>query len=89
MRRLERDGVALFCDEAGGGEPPILLVHGWCGDHTYMAPQFEHFRRQHRTVAVDLRGHGRSDEPEQEYTIPASAMTWRGSAGRSGWGGQS
>jgi pimeloyl-ACP methyl ester carboxylesterase len=63
MRRLRRDGVALFYDEAGGGELPLVFVHGWCCDHTYFAPQFEHFRRKHRVVAVDLRGHGQSDKP--------------------------
>ena len=43
MRQLELDGVALSYEEAGEGEPPVLLVHGWCCDHTYFAPQFEHF----------------------------------------------
>jgi pimeloyl-ACP methyl ester carboxylesterase len=27
------------------------------------------FRRRHRVVTVDLRGHGRSSKPKQEYTI--------------------
>jgi pimeloyl-ACP methyl ester carboxylesterase len=54
VRRLERNGVALYYEEAGEGVPPVLLVHGWCCDHTYLAPQFEHFaRRGHRVVAVD------------------------------------
>jgi pimeloyl-ACP methyl ester carboxylesterase len=78
MQHLERDGVALFYDEAGSGAPPILLVHGWTGDHTYLAPQFEHFRREHRTIAVDLRGHGRSDTPAQDYTMAGFAddLAW-------------
>ena len=70
MRSLRRDGVALFYEEAQGDKPPTLLVHGWCGDHTHFAPQFEHFaRRGHRVVAVDLRGHGESDKPHQSYTV--------------------
>ena len=70
MRQLERDGVALCYEEAGEGEPPVLLVHGWCCDHTYLAPQFEHFaQRGHRVVAVDLRGHGESDKPHQSYSM--------------------
>ena len=64
MRRLERDGVALCYEEAGEGEPPVLLAHGWCCDNTYFAPQFEHFAEWgHRVVAVDLRGAGQSDKP--------------------------
>src|SRR5262245_50585963 len=73
MQYLNRDGVKLGFEEAGSGDPPILLVHGWTCDHTYMAPQFEHFSRTHRVIAVDLRGHGQSDKPKQEYTMAAFA----------------
>jgi pimeloyl-ACP methyl ester carboxylesterase len=56
------------------GKPPIVLVHGWCCDHTYFAPQIEHFAsRGHSVVAVDLRGHGQSDKPQQQYTMQAFA----------------
>jgi pimeloyl-ACP methyl ester carboxylesterase len=73
MRTLQRDGVALCCTEAGGGPPPLLFVHGWTCDHTFFSPQFEHFRQSHRVVAVDLRGHGTSDKPEQDYTMAVFA----------------
>jgi len=80
MQQLQRDGVALAYEETGTGDPPILLVHGWCCDHTYsgFAPQFEHFRRRHRVVGVDLRGHGQSDKPEQDYTLAGFAddLVW-------------
>jgi pimeloyl-ACP methyl ester carboxylesterase len=78
MQRLNRDGVGLAYEEAGRGEPPILLVHGWTCDHTYFAPQFEHFSRAHRTIAVDLRGHGESDKPQQDYTMAGFAddLAW-------------
>jgi pimeloyl-ACP methyl ester carboxylesterase len=78
MQHLTRDSVKLFFEEAGSGERPILLVHGWTCDHTYMAPQFERFRRTHRVIAVDLRGHGQSDKPQQAYTMVAFAddLAW-------------
>jgi pimeloyl-ACP methyl ester carboxylesterase len=70
--------VKLCFEEAGSGGPPLLLVHGWTCDHTYFAPQFDHFRPSHRVIAVDLRGHGRSDKPEQDYTMTAFAddLAW-------------
>ena len=71
--RIERDGVKLFFQEGGGGTPPLLFVHGWTCDHTYLAPQFEYFRDAHRVVAVDLRGHGQSDKPQQDYTMAGFA----------------
>jgi pimeloyl-ACP methyl ester carboxylesterase len=78
MQQLLRDGVALHYQEAGSGAPPILLVHGWTHDHTYLAPQFERFRSRHRVVAVDLRGHGSSDKPDQDYTMAGFAddLAW-------------
>jgi pimeloyl-ACP methyl ester carboxylesterase len=79
MRRLKRDGVALCYKEVDEDEPPVLLVHGWCCDHTYFAPQFEYFaKHDHRVVVVDLRGHGRSDKPQQHYTMQAFAddLVW-------------
>jgi Alpha/beta hydrolase family len=74
MRQLELDGVALSYEEAGEGESPVLLVHGWCCDHTYFARQFEHFvKKGCRVVAVDLREHGGSDKPHQPYTMQVFA----------------
>jgi pimeloyl-ACP methyl ester carboxylesterase len=78
MQTLNRNGVNLAYQEAGSGAPPILLVHGFCGNHTHLAPQFDYFRRNHRVIAVDRRGHGQSDKPEQAYTIEGFAddLAW-------------
>ncbi|KJR10349.1 alpha/beta fold hydrolase [Gordonia sihwensis] len=47
------------CPTAGG--PPVVLVHGMGGDHTTWHSTVRTLRATCRaTVAVDLRGHGRS-----------------------------
>jgi pimeloyl-ACP methyl ester carboxylesterase len=84
MQHLTRDGVALAYEERGpaqgqgSGIPPLVFVHGWSCDHEYFAPQVDHFSARHRTVAVDLRGHGASDAPEQPYTMAGFAddLVW-------------
>jgi pimeloyl-ACP methyl ester carboxylesterase len=78
MPWLKRHNVSLFYEEAPGGAPPLVLVHGWGCDHTFMAPQFAAFRGGHRVVAVDLRGHGHSEKPQQPYTISGFAddLAW-------------
>jgi pimeloyl-ACP methyl ester carboxylesterase len=79
MPSLRKDDVALFYREAPGTVPAIVLVHGWCCDHTYFDPQFDHFAaRGHRVIAPDLRGHGRSDKPEGRYSMQSFAddLAW-------------
>jgi pimeloyl-ACP methyl ester carboxylesterase len=78
MRQLIREGVKLCFEEAGSGAPPLVFVHGWTCDHTFFAPQFEYFGRAHRVIALDLRGHGASDKPQQDYTMAALAddVSW-------------
>ena len=66
---VERDGVRLSYLDAGSGSPALLFVHGWCCDHSFWRDQIGAFAPHHRTVAVDLRGHGESDTPDQDYTI--------------------
>jgi pimeloyl-ACP methyl ester carboxylesterase len=43
-----------------------------------LQPQLEHFRRAHRVIAFDLRGHGHSDRLAQPYTPATFAddITW-------------
>jgi pimeloyl-ACP methyl ester carboxylesterase len=69
MQTLDRGGITLAYEEAGSGDPAMVFIHGWTCDHTYFAPQFEHFKGSHRVVAVDLRGHGASAKPEGDYSM--------------------
>jgi pimeloyl-ACP methyl ester carboxylesterase len=74
MPFLHREGVALHLETRQGGGRPIILIHGWCCDHTYLAPQAEYFAALgHQIVSPDLRGHGLSDKPEQAYPIEVFA----------------
>ena len=56
----ERDGVALFYEEASGGAPPLVLalvlVHGLGCDHRHMAHPREAFAGGHRIVTPARAG---------------------------------
>lgn len=73
MPELTHDGVRLHYVDEGSGEPAFIFIHGWCCDHTFFRPQFDHFRSSHRVVAIDLRGCGASDKPKDGYDIPTLA----------------
>ena len=74
MPFLHRDGVTLYYALSRGDAAPVVLIHGWCCDHRHMAPLAEHLSSQgHAVMSLDLRGHGRSDKPQQAYPISAFA----------------
>jgi pimeloyl-ACP methyl ester carboxylesterase len=78
MPYLTRDGVKLYYEEAGNGDETMLFVHGWTCNLSHFAPQVQHFAGRYRCVSIDLRGHGKSDAPEQAYTIHGFAddLAW-------------
>ena len=78
MQLIKRNGVGLAYEEVNSGTPPIILIHGWSCDHTVFARQREFFSQSHHVVLVDLRGHGESDAPHQDYTMVAFAddLAW-------------
>lgn len=61
---LDRAGMRLAYTVDGDGDPPIIFIHGWSCDRSYLGPQIQHFGRRHAVAALDLRGHGDSDRPE-------------------------
>ncbi|HEY0286300.1 MAG TPA: alpha/beta hydrolase [Pseudomonas sp.] len=69
MAFFEHDGCSLHYEEYGHGAP-VLLVHGLgssCQDWEYQIPTLS---AHYRVIAVDVRGHGRSDKPKERYSIP-------------------
>ena len=53
----------------GQGRPPIVFVHGFACAHSDWYALVAHLSPRHRTVAVDLRGHGGSPGTADECSI--------------------
>lgn len=65
-------GVSLHYTACGSGDP-ILFVHGvWCSARFFRA-QLADLGRDHRVIAVDLRGHGHSTKTLSHQTVPTYA----------------
>ncbi|MFU8817538.1 MAG: alpha/beta fold hydrolase, partial [Pseudomonadales bacterium] len=56
------DGSKIYYKVVGKdtGRPPLVLIHGWCSNHTHWEHQVKHFGKRHRILLLDRRGHGRS-----------------------------
>ena len=72
MREVPGPVGTLAVDDGGSGGLPVVFVHSLAGNSTHWAAQLAHLRRDRRAVALDLRGHGRSEPPKNgDYTIAA------------------
>jgi pimeloyl-ACP methyl ester carboxylesterase len=61
---IERDGVKVFYEVFGDGEPTVLLLPCWSIVHSrHWKAQVPYLARHFRVVAFDGRGNGRSNRP--------------------------
>ena|SRR5205809_878408 len=54
------NGVRIYYEDTGNGEP-LLLLHSFFGTAEHWKPYVEAYSKQFRAIAVDMMGHGRSD----------------------------
>lgn len=66
----EVQGIRLHYLEWGDpGHPDLLLVHGWTNFSLGWPRVVEHFADRYHIIAPDLRGHGKSDQPQTGYRL--------------------
>ena len=56
-----RDGAKIFVKIIGSGEP-LLLLHGNGNNFTFFEKQIIVFQKDFKVIAMDTRGHGKSDK---------------------------
>jgi pimeloyl-ACP methyl ester carboxylesterase len=59
--------IEMYYQEHGAGEP-LVLLHGFGGCGQNWQPFVAEFAKRHRLIVVDLRGHGYSTNPANEFT---------------------
>jgi N-formylmaleamate deformylase len=59
--------IHYYC--TGGEKPPLVLVHGITDDGLCWLPVAKVLADKHNVFMVDARGHGKSDAPEDGFTL--------------------
>jgi pimeloyl-ACP methyl ester carboxylesterase len=60
------NGIKIHYESYGSGDEALVFIHGWTCDLTFwrgQAPVYEN----HRSLLIDLPGHGESDKPKIAY----------------------
>lgn len=77
VKKVEAGGQQIAYFESGGTGPAVMLIHGnSASKQTFMAQLTDEFGKKYRVVAMDLPGHGESDQaaaPEKTYHMPGYA----------------
>jgi N-formylmaleamate deformylase len=66
-------GTKLHYYLSGGDKLPLVLMHGISDDGLCWTPVAEALAEKYDVIMVDLRGHGRSDPPDQGYDYETMA----------------
>jgi 3-oxoadipate enol-lactonase len=64
------NGLDIYYATSGTG-PPLVLIHALPFDHHLWLYQVARFSSRFRTIAMDLRGWGRSEKPRSPFTFAA------------------
>ncbi|HJR46202.1 MAG TPA: alpha/beta fold hydrolase, partial [Actinomycetota bacterium] len=75
-RFLDLRDIRLRLVDFGGRGLPVLILHGLAGRASEWSEVAADLSRRHRVVALDLRGHGGSDKPDDlaRRSFAADAM---------------
>lgn len=60
--------MKLYAKESGNGQTMVLL-HGNGEDSSYFAGQIPFFEKNYHVIAIDTRGHGRSERGTGKFTL--------------------
>ena len=64
MPLINQGAARLFFEDSGGDGLPILLSHGFGASTEMWRGQVENFRNRYRLITWDMRGHGRTECPD-------------------------
>ncbi|MFN2452294.1 MAG: alpha/beta fold hydrolase [Candidatus Dormibacteria bacterium] len=74
--------LRLSVREHRGGAPPLLALHGLASNARWWDLVAEQLAGAYRVIAVDQRGHGRSDRPDSGYEFDDVVADLHGLVGR-------
>jgi pimeloyl-ACP methyl ester carboxylesterase len=67
------NGIEMYYEVTGNG-PPLVLLHGFGGSGQDWSRVLADYTKDYRVIVPDLRGHGHSTNPTNQFTHRQSAL---------------
>jgi len=68
--KAEINGAEIYYIDIGDkSATPIILIHGFPFNSDMWRPQIDHLKTTFRVITYDVRGHGRSEVGDGQYTL--------------------
>lgn len=67
------NGIEMYYEVFGKGEP-LLLLHGWTQSSQFWSAYIPTYAQQYKVYAIDLRGHGRTSQLSDDFSIKKAAL---------------
>lgn len=64
-----KKGAIHYVDTGLREATPLVLIHAFPLNHAMWDPQIQALSEKHRVISYDIRGHGKSDVGDGQYTI--------------------
>lgn len=71
------DGAQIYLVDVGRDSSPVIFIHGWCMSSRLWNRQLVFFANSYRTIAYDLRAHGKSAKVTWGHTLSRYARDLR------------
>ena len=73
MPKIKLNDIELYYKTVGEGEP-LVLLHGFSASHEMWEPWIPVYQQGCKMILIDMRGHGGSTNPSNEFTHRQSAQ---------------
>jgi len=70
--KISANGISINCEIEGQGDN-IILIHGAFDNLDMWYNQIPVFSKKYRVITYDIRGSGKTESPEMDYTVPLFA----------------
>ena len=84
-QRLSKPDIELSYLEWNQGEEPLLLLHGLADNALVWSGLGDDLAADYHIVAPDMRGHGESSKPEDDYTFESAIADLEALMDHLGW----